>query len=387
MGTARRTRATITALVLGALMLPAAGSGDAFDSSPARVDTLLQPILQANHVPALGGAVVRDGRLAALGAVGVRKLGSPDRVTGGDCWHLGSCTKAMTATLLAGLVEDGTLSWTTTIGETFPTLETKIRREWLDVTLEQLLSNRSGLPDDRKPDAVILPELRKLEGPMQTQRQELVRLVLHQKPAARPGTTTLYSNYGYAIAGAMAEARTKTTWEDLMRERLFTPLGMTTAGFGAPGDPDHLSQPRGHRGTHPVEPGPWADNPAVMGPAGTVHCSLPDWGRFVAAELAAARGDTTFLGADAFRRLTTPVEGSDYAYGWMTAERPWANGRVLTHAGSNTMWYSVVWIAPARDFAVLAVCNQGGESAARACDEAAWALIQHTLREDDADAH
>jgi CubicO group peptidase (beta-lactamase class C family) len=308
-------------------------------------------------------------------------------VTGGDRWHIGSCTKAMTATLIAALVEDGTLSWDTTIGDAFPGLAKKIRREWADVTVEQLLAHRSGLPDDRKPDAKILPELRKLEGPMRKQRLELVRLVLQQKPAARPGTATAYANHGYAVAGAVAETVCGKTWEDLMRERLFAPLGMTTAGFGAPGDGNAVSQPRGHRGRTPVEPGPWADNPAVMGPAGTVHCSLEDWGRFVAMQLAGARGESAFLGEDSFHKLQTPSGEEGHALGWMVAERPWAGGPALGHAGSNTMWYSVVWMAPAKDFAVLAVSNQGGDGAVKACDEAAWALIRHTLREDDAGAH
>jgi hypothetical protein len=61
--------------------------------------------------------------------------------------------------------------------------------------------------------------------------------------------------------------------------------------------------------------------------------------------------------------------------GWLVTERPWGGGRVLTHAGSNTMNYAVAWLAPRRDFAVLAATNLGGNKAASACDEAAAALI------------
>jgi CubicO group peptidase (beta-lactamase class C family) len=93
------------------------------------------------------------------------------------------------------------------------------------------------------------------------------------------------------------------------------------------------------------------------------------------------------LGEDSFHKLQTPSGEEGHALGWMVAERPWAGGPALGHAGSNTMWYSVVWMAPAKDFAVLAVSNQGGDGAVKACDEAAWALIRHTLREDDAGAH
>jgi hypothetical protein len=61
--------------------------------------------------------------------------------------------------------------------------------------------------------------------------------------------------------------------------------------------------------------------------------------------------------------------------GWAVAERPWAGGRVLTHSGSNTMWYCVAWLAPGKDFAVLVCCNRGGDEAAKGCDAAAAAII------------
>ena len=127
-----------------------------------------------------------------------------------------------------------------------------------------------------------------------------------------------------------------------------------------------------------MAPGPTADNPPAIAPAGTVHATLGDWGRFVSLHLRGARGEEgEFLPPKAFRRLHTPPEGQTYALGWDTGRRPWAGGRVLTHAGSNTMWYCVTWLAPEKDFAVLVATNRG--NAAAACDEAASALIRRHL--------
>ena len=104
--------------------------------------------------------------------------------------------------------------------------------------------------------------------------------------------------------------------------------------------------------------------------------SVRDWGRFVAMHLLGARGESTFLPAATFRRLHTPAEGFEYAMGWIATRRPWAgSGVVLTHSGSNTRWFCVAWLAPARDFAALVMCNQGGDAAATACDEVAAALV------------
>jgi CubicO group peptidase (beta-lactamase class C family) len=217
---------------------------------------------------------------------------------------------------------------------------------------------------------------------MLEQRRAFVELVLAQKPTVAPGTKHQYSNNGYTIAGAMCERVTGQAWEDLMREQLFAPLEMTTAGFGPPGTADKVDQPWGHlvRGAtwNPVPPGRAADNPAVIGPAGTVHCSLADWAKYAAFHLRGARGEERMLPADAFETLQTPLPDDDkaYGYGWLVTERDWAGGKALTHAGSNTMWFAVVWIAPKRNAAYLAATNFGQDTAFTACDAAIGKLIE-----------
>ena len=169
-----------------------------------------------------------------------------------------------------------------------------------------------------------------------------------------------------------------------MAERLFVPLGMASAGFGAPGNSGTNSQPRGHRVRTPIEPGPRADNLPVVGPSGTVHSSLADWGKFIALHLAGARGESDFLKPGTFQKLHTivPVQGTDafpHALGWSVGERSWAGGRVLFQAGSNTYWRVVARIAPYKDFAVFVATNAAEQRAYAAADEAVWALIQYFL--------
>jgi hypothetical protein len=153
---------------------------------------------------------------------------------------------------------------------------------------------------------------------------------------------------------------------------------MTSAGFGGLGTPGEVDQPWPHlaSGTPAPRNGPLVDNPEVMGPAGTVHCSLEDWAKFVADQLAGFAGHGALFPPETYTRLHSAPFGGDYAFGWLVTDRAWANGAAYTHAGSNTMNYAVVWMAPRRDFAVLVTTNQGGEDAARATDEAAAALIR-----------
>lgn len=339
-----------------------------------RVDDLLAPLLEQFDVPALGGAVIELERgLVAAGVSGVRARGSEARVELDDRWHLGSCTKAMTATLAARLVADGKIGFDTTVAEAFPKLGERIHPKWRDVKLEWLLQNRGGAPG--KPPGTIWIELFARDKDPLEARSWFVEQLLAAEPANEPGTKFEYSNQGFVIAGAMLAARGKKSWEELLAREVFEPLGMASAGFGPPGSADQLDQPRGHN-PKPQAPGPRADNPRAIGPAGTVHASLADWAKFVHQHLRGAAGHKGLVSSGLFEQMHACPQMQAYAMGWGVASRPWAGGEVLTHSGSNTMWFCTVWIAPEKGVALLATCNQGGDSATKACDAVIQALAK-----------
>lgn len=334
-----------------------------------RVGEVLAPVRDEHHLPGLVGAIVSGDRLAAIGAVGIRKIGCRESIRVTDEIHLGSCTKAMTATIVGMLVDEKKLSWGSTIREVFPDLLENVHPDFQAVTLSHLLTHRAGLPHD-------VPWWR-LPGRTPTeQRLAIVTSRLGEPPLHRPGSTYEYSNVGYALAGLMAESVSGKSWEELMRERLFSPLGMESAGFGPPGRPGAVDQPWGHRESRGQIAPTQIDNPESMGPAGTVHCSMPDWGRFAALHLAAARGRARLLKPATFRALQTPPTGFEYAGGWVVCERTWAGGRAFSHNGSNTTWFATIWLAPSINLAFLTATNQGGKTAEKASDEAIVALIR-----------
>jgi hypothetical protein len=86
----------------------------------ADIADLLEPIRQKHNVPAICAAVVNSDGIIAVGAVGVRRRGDTAPVTSDDLWHLGSDTKAMTAAVVARLVEQKKVRWTSTLAELFP---------------------------------------------------------------------------------------------------------------------------------------------------------------------------------------------------------------------------------------------------------------------------
>jgi CubicO group peptidase (beta-lactamase class C family) len=340
------------------------------------VTNLLVPIRQSHRVPAIAAALVTSKGLVTAGVVGTRKRGTEIAAALNDQWHLGSDTKAMTATLVAKLVEEGRLRWDSTVAEVFPELAAGFHSEARAITVIQLLSHRSGL----KPN----PDLVAYVGADGTQeRLRVMKDELGKAPQHKAGTHYEYSNLGYSVVGAITEKITGKSWEQAMKDEVFGPLGMGSVGFGGTGTPGQLDQPWGH--AHDGQPvagnGPAMDNPPVLSPAGRVHCTIQDWARFIADQLRGARGEPALLKAESYKTLQTPPFGGDYALGWLVVERPWGGGTVLNHGGDNTMNFANVWVAPRRDFAVLVCVNQSGDTAFQATDEAVGELIKlHSQR-------
>jgi CubicO group peptidase (beta-lactamase class C family) len=306
--------------------------------------------------------VLRDGQIVAQGVCGEREEGSGVPATLLDSWHIGSCTKAMTATLAAALVTDGKLRFESTVGEILGHIE-GMHPAWRDVTLAQLLQHRSGA-DAHLPREIFMFH----DAPAHELRRRLVGLLLAVPPGEKE--KFLYSNSGYVIAGHMLERAGGDTWEQLMRQRLFGPLEMRSAGFGAPGSANVLDQPRGHRGPKlPARPGSLSDNPPAIGPAGTVHLSLADWMKFAALHLEGARAarqknpeKTVIFGVAThlFPALhSPPAPGARYAMGWGVGSDAHGTGGWLAHDGCNTLWYASIWIHPERQLAIVATTNRG----------------------------
>lgn len=384
---ARFTRRAIAMLAI--LMLPLSGApllqaepspdtakADSVASRcPAIGDTnvtaRLIPIRNKFDVPAMCAAVVTSDGIQFVGAAGVRKRGAQIPVTLNDLWHFGSDTKAMTSALIARLVERDQLKWNTTLAEVFPDLASQMNPDFRTVTLLQLLSHRAGLPPNLDLASYQGDDVKELR--LRAVREELAR-----NPRHKPGSTYEYSNLGYIIAGAVVEKVTGQSWEEVIRREIFEPLKMETAGFGGTGTSGKIDQPWPHLANGDPAPanGPAMDNPPVMGPAGRVHGTIRDWAKFAQDQLRGARGETALLKTATYQKLHTPPFDGDYALGWICVERSWGGGKVLNHAGDNTMNCANIWIAPARDFAILVCVNQGGKIAFQATDEAVGALMK-----------
>jgi CubicO group peptidase (beta-lactamase class C family) len=337
----------------------------------AGLTNILVSVRNEHGMPSIAAALVTSKGIELSGVAGTRKKGTDVPAGTNDLWHLGSDCKAMTATLVAKLVEKGSLKWDTTVAEVFPDLAESLDPAARQITVSQLLSHRSGL----KPN----PSLLKYRGADGTaERLRVLKEELGKPLKHKPGSHFEYSNLGYSIVGAITERITGKTWEQAMRAEVFGPLGMKSVGFGGTGTPGELDQPWPHDGSgNPVRKnGPDMDNPPVLSPAGRVHCTIQDWALFITDQLRGARGEPALLKPESYKKLHTPPFGGEYALGWMAIDRDWGGGKVLHHAGDNTMNFANVWVAPRKDFAVLVCVNRSGDKAFTASDEVVGKIIE-----------
>jgi CubicO group peptidase (beta-lactamase class C family) len=351
-------------------------------ATPDALEDLLRPHLADGGVPALAAAAVQGARVIAAGAVGTRRAGFDIPVTREDRWHIGSDTKAMTATLAATEVEAGRLAWDSTVGALFPEIapmDARLAR----VTLAQLLSHTSGLaPDDQAWFDLVMQAY--TAGGDDTLNLDEMRLWLLGRFAPRPvpaepGSRWAYANMNYVIAGAMIERATRRTWEELVAERIFAPLGLGTAGFGPQARRGFVDAPLAHAarpdGTlKPILAGPNGDAPAVIGPAGVAHLSILDFAAWAGWNAGEGRRGPPIVRPETLRLLHspratipprpgaapgTPEGGGFYCMGWGILQTTFSTEPVITHTGSNTMNLAMVFLQPRHDFAMVMATNAG----------------------------
>ncbi|MFI5120015.1 MAG: serine hydrolase domain-containing protein [Thermoanaerobaculia bacterium] len=329
----------------------------------------------AHGVPGMGAAVLRGGRLA-IAVTGRRRIDRDAPVVDTDAFHLGSDTKAMTASVVARLVERGLLRWNETLGEALPQIAARMDPGFRAVTLDMLMRHVAGLPTGDAFTPEFTAGFDDEHWPIAKQRAWMAERFLSRPPIGTPGTRFAYSNYGYLILGHVLEHATGKTWEELMRREVFEPLAMTGCAFG----PTATSARPDGNWAHDVKDGAYVpteeDNPPLIGPAGTVACPLVDWARFAAAHAGSGPDGWLTPGSLAHLHESRAFEGlptdKDIALGWVVTR---TDPPHLTHAGSNGYNRAEIVVIPRLRAAVLVTCNAGDEKAKAAAKEVLDALV------------
>ena len=331
----------------------------------------LHTAMAGTAAPGMAALLIRDFQPTRELTAGVRDIASSAPVQREDRWHLGSDGKAVTATLCARLVESGALQWDQTLERLLPQFANTMHPSYRDVTLADLLTHRSGLPEN-------IGDVERLMGffgsaaPLPEQRIQYIDMCLREAPAAEKRSTYSYSNTGYIVAGVVAERAVNQPFEALLTREVFTPLQMRSVSFDNYGG---AGEPMGHVDGR-IANQPRDANPAMFTPAGGMRMSLPDWARFCIEHMRGEHGDTPLLRRETFRYLHTAQDGRRTALGWGNVEQVLGRqGPALTHSGSDGNWNALVVLFPQQGDGVLVVANaaesMGGD---RSCSAAIRAL-------------
>ncbi len=350
----------VTCLVaaLAAPGLGAAATAPAVADAVAKVQALARQAVADRAAPGVAIAVVFDDKLVWSGGFGVRDTASGAPVDGDTVFQLASVSKPLASTVVAALVGEGTIAWDSKISDLDPGFQ--MADPWVtrELTLADLFSHRSGLPDHAGD----------LLEDMGYSRAEVLRRLRYQKGGGAFRASYAYTNFGLTEAGVAAARAYGLTWEDASQTRLYGPLGMTSTSSRFA---DFLARPDRARG-HVKVNGRWVAKyqrePDPQSPAGGASSSVNDMAKWMRLQLTDGRFEgRQLVDAKALAETHAPQARSGtnhltgaptfYGLGWGVSYD--GEGRLrLSHSGAfSTGASTAVSLVPAEHLGVIVLVN------------------------------
>ena len=248
------------------------------------------------NVPGLAVAIVQDGEVVLAKGYGVRDVAGNLPVTPDTLFAIGSSTKAFTVMSLAVLVDDGKLDWDTPVQAYLPRFALQDECASAGMTPRDLVTHRSGLPRH---------DLVWYNAPLT--RAELFERLRYLEPNAGFRSKWQYQNLMFLTAGYLAGEVSGRSWEDLVRARIFDPLGMTSSNFSVleSRKTADFAKPytRKEKKTSEI---PFR-NIDVVGPAGSINSNLNDMARWLKLQLSdGSLGGRRVVGAANLEQMHEP---------------------------------------------------------------------------------
>lgn len=327
---------------------PTPESLDAFRAAAAR-------IVERTGVPGAGLALVRASGVEWAGGVGWADRDARQPVTAETQFRVGSVSKTFVAMALVQLYEDGELDLDATVASLVP--DVRIDNPWNavePVRVRHLLEHTAGFDDMHFNEVYVLDD-----APDLPLDEVLLRNPASRRVRWRPGTRMSYSNPGYAVAGHVIEAVSGKPFEEFIRERILTPLGMRDSAL--PGD---VTSPGLAQGYDARQGPPVVRRRIHLRPAGALHSSPRDLGQFVEMLLNwGERGkdyvvDPEYLSNMEWPRTTAAATaGVRAGYGLGIASTIDLPYHVLGHQGGIDGFISAYGYSPSRDVGYVVLLN------------------------------
>jgi CubicO group peptidase (beta-lactamase class C family) len=361
-----------TILVLASLSSLAIGanSPSALAITPATIDATVARAMKAFQVPGMAVGIIKDGKLVYAKGYGVREFGKPGQVDADTLFQIGSNTKAFTAAALALLVDEGKIHWDDKVIDYLPQFRMQDPYVTGEFTIRDLLTHRSGLGAGAG-DLMFFPAT-------DFSRDEIIHGLRYLKPVSEFRSKYDYDNLLYMVAGQIIPAVTGKPWEDFVKERILEPLQMRpcAASYGRIADRSDVAAPhvvvKGELKSIPVV------NMDVIGPAGTINCSINGMAKWLETQLAAGKTPTgqllfsaerveemwtmnTIIPANPLLSAMYHTHFNGYALGWEVQDL--LGYKRVAHTGG--VLGSVTWVTmiPELKLGLLVFTNQESDMA------------------------
>lgn len=366
------TKHLLVVVVISLASICATAQSTAANPIPADLDAYVASSMKTFDVPGVAVAIVKDGQILLAKGYGVRKLGDPAPVDEFTQFGIGSNTKAFTSAALATLIDAGKLSWDDPVYQRLPGFVMYDPYVSHEMTIRDLLTHRSGMGLGEG-DLLFWP-------PSTYTRADVIYKLRFMKPQSSFRSHFAYDNLLYMAAGQIIPAVTGTSWDDYVRDRIFTPLGMThsttTNSNFRTGD-DYASPHARVDGKLQVIPFEVLDNAA---PAGSINSCAADMAKWVQLQLNHGKftgREGRLFSAERSREMWTPqtilptpdpppplaalkANFADYGLGWFL--RDYHGRKLVGHTGGVAGFVSRVMLVPEENLGVVVLTNaeQGG---------------------------
>ncbi len=308
------------------------------------------------QLPGVAVAVVKDDAVVLAKGYGVRKVGESAAVDERTVFAIGSCTKAFTAAALAALVDEGKIKWDDPVIKHLPEFQLHDPYVTREATIRDLLCHRCGIGGG----------LLMYFGPLYD-RHENQRRLRYLKPTSSFRSKFEYQNLGYLVAGQVSTALEGKSWDDIVRDRFFQPLGMKTSSTRIVALNRVPNQATPHdRIAGKVEPVPWMviDH---MAPAGAINSNVVDMAKWLRFQLSQGmHGKKRILSAETMKEMHTPqmltgaranaeTTFNTYGLGWGVSD--YRGKLMVSHGGGTSGMISNVTLLPSEKLGLVILSN------------------------------
>lgn len=318
----------------------------------------IQNIAEDYNLPALHTYLLERDEVAFEYFQGTRTIEKKISVTENDEYYLGKNTKILTSILVAQLIDQKVIDWSTPLSEIVGK-DFNINPQLRSITIEMLLAQRSGLKPLEK-----LKVWNTLQNHSPRRGRELlVQSVLSYDPEFTPGSKTDTNSSSYVVLGWVLEKLTNFQWEELAKNKIIFDTGITRCHFGplVNTKSESIDNPLGHTlhqlnlisvKSYPI--------PLALAPAESLSCSVRELGKLMKEINLGLYGSSSLLQEQTFTKLLGPTQDPKMTYAhFQVHNRVWAGGKTLTASSLDSLFTSHIVLAPAREMVFIVVVNSG----------------------------